>query len=261
MDPYLEARWSDVHAKLIAFIGEALQPELPAGLRARSEERVLLEGPGEKRFARKPDVAVVDIGRYEAQLARTGGAVAVATLEPMVIQFAPQPDVERWVQIIDVTSGGRVVTAIEVLSPGNKSSGQLNKSYLQKLDDYARAGVSVVEIDLLRSSRHRLPVDRGDLPARGQVPYLISLRRGPTPGRWEVYPVVLQQPIPRVPVPLRETDADVPLDLQPLMERVYRAGGHDDIDYSAAAVPELEGADAAWAAELLAHAGLRPAAG
>lgn len=24
MDPYLEARWSDVHSKLIAFIGEAL---------------------------------------------------------------------------------------------------------------------------------------------------------------------------------------------------------------------------------------------
>ena len=43
MDPYLEARWSDVHVKLVAYIGEALQPMLPRGLRARSEQRVLLE--------------------------------------------------------------------------------------------------------------------------------------------------------------------------------------------------------------------------
>ena len=151
-----------------------------------------------------------------------------------------------------MNNAGRVVTVIEVLKPEPPP-----ESYLQKLDDYARAGVNVVEVDLLRSSRHRLPVDRGDLPARGQVPYLISLRRGPTPGRWEVYPVVLQQPIPRVPVPLRETDADVPLDLQPLIERVYRAGGHDDIDYARPPVPELEGSDAAWAGELLISAGKR----
>ena len=36
MDPYLESRWSDVHVKLIGFIGEALQPLLPPALRARS---------------------------------------------------------------------------------------------------------------------------------------------------------------------------------------------------------------------------------
>ena len=211
MDPYLEARWSDVHVTLLAFLAESLQSRLPPDLRARIEQA---EAPADGS--------------------------------------APH----RWVRVIDVKDAGRVVTVIELLKPEPPPD-----ACRRRLDDYARAGVNVVEVDLLRASRHRLPVDRRDLPARGQVPYLISLRRGPTPGRWEVYPVVLQQPIPRVPVPLRETDADVPLDLQPLIERVYRAGGHDDIDYAVPAVPELEGPDAAWAAELLAQASLRPAAG
>ena len=43
MDPYLESRWSDVHAKLIGFIGGAIQTQLPRALRARAEERVLVE--------------------------------------------------------------------------------------------------------------------------------------------------------------------------------------------------------------------------
>ncbi|HZK82825.1 MAG TPA: DUF4058 family protein [Humisphaera sp.] len=43
MDPYLEQRWSDVHVKLIGFVGEAIQPLLPRALRARAEERILLD--------------------------------------------------------------------------------------------------------------------------------------------------------------------------------------------------------------------------
>jgi hypothetical protein len=71
-----------------------------------------------------------------------------------------------------VTSRNRVVTAIEVLSPWNKRAGRLNKDYRRKLDDYARAEVSVVEIDLLRSSRSRLQVGPDDVPAERATPYL-----------------------------------------------------------------------------------------
>src|SRR5581483_7274540 len=42
MDPYLEAHWRDVHAALIIYARDALQTVLPAPLRARVEERVLL---------------------------------------------------------------------------------------------------------------------------------------------------------------------------------------------------------------------------
>ena len=67
MDPYLEARWSDVHVTLIALIKEALQPLLPRGLRARSEERVLLEdAQGEALTSYRSDVALVETGRRGA---------------------------------------------------------------------------------------------------------------------------------------------------------------------------------------------------
>ncbi len=61
-------------------------------------------------------------------------------------------------------------------------------------------------------------------------------------------------------MPLRESDADVLLDLQSLITQVYRHGRYDDIDYTIPPVPPLDAADAAWAEELLQAAGLRPAA-
>ena len=253
MDPYLEARWSDVHAKLIAYIGEAMQPGLPRDLRARSDEQVLLEEVGEDTRPRRyrPDVAVIDVGGGSAASAsRATGGAGVATMEPVVIEMRDSPQVERSVHIIDTSNGNRVVTAIEVLSPWNKESGRLNSDYRRKLGDYGRAGVSVVEIDLLRwPTRARLDVLDLDLPPDRRTPYLICVRRGWEPGRWFAYPVSLRTPIPAVHVPLRKTDDPITLRLQPLIERVYVAGGHDDIDYAKPPDPPLTDDDARWAAE------------
>ncbi len=248
MDPYLQSRWPDVHAKLIACIGEALQPLLPGDLRARSEERILLEsfeGQTPRRY--RGDVAIVE-GRSAPASRIVAGA---ATIEPIIIEFSDEPRVDRLVQIIDIANGGRVVTAIEVLSPWNKAAGRLNDGYLRELEDYARAGVSVVEIDLLRGSRSRMIVTDDDLPADRRSEYLLALRRGWAGHRWEVYPIPLRQRLPAVPIPLRETGPDVLLDLQPLIERVYIAGGHDDIDYDKPIDLPLDDADAQWARELV----------
>jgi hypothetical protein len=43
MDPYLEAHWRDVHARLILYACDQLEPQLPANLIARVEERVVVE--------------------------------------------------------------------------------------------------------------------------------------------------------------------------------------------------------------------------
>jgi hypothetical protein len=59
-------------------------------------------------------------------------------------------------------------------------------------------------------------------------------------------------------VPLRQTDADVSLDLQALLERCYDNGGYqNDLDYEAQPDPPLESDDAAWADSLLREKGLR----
>ena len=256
MDPYLEGRWSDVHVKLISYIGETLQPALPSALRARAEERVLLEEEGSEEPVRtyRADVVVVESTRRRAQ-----APAAVGTLEPpepVHIKLS-EPVFDRFLQIIDVTNNNRVVTAIEVLSPWNKMKGRLNDAYRRELDDYIRASVNVVEIDLLRSSRGYLLVTNADLPARVARPYLITVHRTWDPGTWALYGFGLREPIPPIHVPLRPTDQPVVLHLQPLIERVYVGGGHDDIDYSKPPVPPLEGEDAAWADELLRGAGRR----
>ena len=257
VDPYLQRRWGDVHSTLVTFVKEALQELLPTGLRARSEEQVLLEDEGGEPLRRwyRPDVALVGVVPPTPAVAYSGPDVEAGVI---VVELAAEPEVDRWVKIIDTTAGNRVVTAIEVLSPANKRPGPLNRLYRRKLRDYARGSVNVVEVDLVSGSRTRLPVARRDLPADQRTPYLIAVRRAPVPERWVCYPVSLRRPIPPVRVPLRPADADVTLDLQDLLRRVYRAGGHDDIDYAPEPRPPLAPDDSVWADAVLRAAGRRP---
>jgi hypothetical protein len=256
MDPYLERRWSNVHPALLFLIQEALQPALPSGLRARTEENVLLEDEAGKPLSEyRSDVAIVEVAPDERPRSRSSAAVLAP--QPVYIKFFDEPVVDRFIKIIDTHNGNRVITAIELLSPGNKSPGDLNKRYRRKLKDYANGDVSVVEIDLLRSSRGRLQFEQVDLPPERRTPYLVGLHRAWDFMRWEVYPIELRKPVPPVPIPLREKDADVILELQPLLERVYVAGGHDDINYAEPPDPPLSADDETWANELLRAAGRR----
>ncbi len=56
----------------------------------------------------------------------------------------------RRVEIVDLASGERVVTAIEVLSPANKLPGKAREAYRANQRDFIAAGVNFVEIDLIR---------------------------------------------------------------------------------------------------------------
>ena len=264
MDPYLERYWDDVHISLCAEIRTALQPDLPKGLRARAGQNIRLETPAEEpgpgnRF--EGDTVLVATGpaaRRRASHDPDGGPVA--TVEPVVLEAVPAAELERWVQIIDTADGNRVVTVIEVLSPGNKASGGLNKRYRRKLIQYARAGVSLVEIDLLRSSRARLTITTEDVPARRRAAYYTCVNWASDPSFWNVYPMPLRDPLPSVPVPCRPGEKDVPLALQPIIDRIYVEGGHDDINYAGTRLrPRLSPADAAWAADLIAKRPAPPA--
>ena len=59
-------------------------------------------------------------------------------------------------------------------------------------------------------------------------------------------------------IPLRQTDADVPLDLQALIEECYRNGHYeDDINYQVDPYPPLDPEDARWADALSRKLGRR----
>ncbi len=204
MDPYLEARWSDVHSKLIAYLGEAIQAALPSDLRARAEERLLWETLSRQAIGRfQSDIALMQSSRRRAEAPTSGG---LATVEPFSIEFYDAPEVDRFIQIIDLTNKNRVITAIEILSPWNKAAGRLNKDYRRKLGDYGRAQVSVVEIDLLRSSRRHLQVNEQNIPRELRSTYLTCVRESWSASRWDAYPISLRIPLPAIPIPLRENE-------------------------------------------------------
>ncbi len=248
MDPYLETRWDDVHARLCVYISEVLQQQLPIGLRARTEARIVLEDNGEIAAHFRPDAIVTETKFVESR--GPVGANSVAVMEPILIEQLDIDLEDRWVQIIDSANNNRVITVIEVLSPGNKIAGRLNTLYRQKVQRYLEAEINFVEIDLLRGERFGLLIGHDTIPAERHQPYFICAHRSQFPHRWEVYRLGLRARLPAIAVPLREADADAVLDLQPLIERVYVAGGHNDIDYSVPLSPPLSEDDAKWALSL-----------
>jgi hypothetical protein len=250
MDPYLEQRWGDFHARFITYLSDALQPSLPRELRARMEERVYVEaldGPA-KQYV--PDVHVYVTRRTPGTSAESGAAAAVA--EPIVVQV-PAEVTERFIQILDVRSGGRVVTVIEVLSPADKLLGRGRNEYLAKQLQYVEGGVNLVEIDLLRIGQHTTLAKLGLISPEKITTYHASTFRASRPEFLEYYAIPFRSPLPRLPIPLRATDPDAVLDLQTVLDTAYDRGRYDDIDYTRPLQPPLHPADQQWADQLLAR--------
>ncbi len=257
IDPYLEQYWGDVHHRMITYSCDSIQKQLPGDLLARVDERVFVE-PAEGRPRNiVPDVRVVERGRRGSQGLRTGNGIAVA--EPLVVHLEPDEPVRQgYIEIIDLKSGRRVVTVIEVLSPSNKKPGPGRDLYIKKQEELREGQVSLVEIDLLRAGSRilSLPFDR--IPEGHHSPYAACARRGWLPFRIEFYRLPLRERLPAIAIPLRHDDLDVPLDLQSVLDQCYEAGRYgDDVDYREEPDPPLEPDDARWAEALLRDQGRR----
>ncbi len=255
MDPYLEQHWRDVHHRLITYACDRMQSALPGDLRARMEERVFVESEAGEYRPIYPDVHVVEHPKQRGEPPVAEGRVAVA--EPLVLHLAEEPVSQGYLEIIDVGSGNRVVTVIEFVSPSNKIAGAGQDLYLAKQKEVLAARASLVEIDLTRDGRRALSVPQYRIPASHRTTYQVCVRRGwKLPGA-EVYRAPLQERLPIIRIPLRETDQDVLLDLQALIDQCYQNGRYDDINYRIAPNPPLDPEDAAWADHFLRSLGLR----
>jgi Protein of unknown function (DUF4058) len=266
MDPYLERHWGDVHQALITYIRDQLQAILPDDLRARMQERVYIESP-DWRHEYYPDVRVIEQPRRPS----AGGGTAVAEPAsisraddgaptpalPIVIHLDAEPVTEGYIEIIDVKSGHRVITSIEVLSPANKHAGEGQRLFLQKRDDMKRAGVNIVEIDLLRGGDRVLMVPVEQIPPSHRTDYQVCVWCASQPGSVLVYKASLRERLPIMMIPLRPTDPEALLDIQAVLDLCYRNGGYHDIDYTVEPEPRLKKADVAWADALLREQGRR----
>ena len=244
MDPYLEAHWRNVHASLIIYSRDALQSLLPGGLRARVEERVLLETPqGIGDHPLFPDVRVVEYtSKYDGSESQLEASVAVT--EPMLVDAEPEELTESFIEIIDRESGNAVVTVIEFLSPSNKSPGPNREQYLRKQRKVCSSNCNLVEIDFVRFGIHTVAFPISHIKPQARTPYFACVRRTTLRGKAEVYPISLRQRVPKVKIPLRREDSDVSLDLQALIDQCYRNGAYEGtLNYSVDPDPPLRGPD------------------
>ena len=251
MDPYLERHWVPVRAQLVTGASRLLNRQLPADLVARPEERLAVEvdedGPAYTRRTVLPDTRVFEPSPSDA----TSTVMAPFKL---VLQGEPVP--ERSVRIVS-TSGERLVTVIELVSPTNKL-GEGADAFLAKRAEMLEAGVNWVEIDLVRRGNWRRLLAPHACPRDAVSEYRATVRLAAEPAAVYVYPLPLRQRLAPVPIPLRADDPAVALDVQRLVADTYADDRYGQtLDYTDELAPPLSPDDAAWADGLLRAAGRR----
>ncbi len=241
MDPFLEQHWADVHAALIGYVRDALQPQLADDLIARMEESVYVEDETEKEV-RRPDVRVVEnAGLWQP------GAVAVSTAvldEPIELEPLGDPIRQRSVRIYDAT-GKRIVTAIEILSPWNKTVGKALDEYLKKREKYISSETNLVEIDLIRAGNWLRMIGPFSVPEAYQTTYRVTIDRVER-SALQLYPIPMGAKLPTIKIPLRAQDTPPKLNLQELLDKAYEMGRYNRIDYSKPCYPRATEAEQAW---------------
>ncbi len=254
MNPFIEQQWQDAHTMLIGYMRDALQERLPGELVARAEEQMVTIGADGQAATLRPDISV-----KQPWEDTEGGGVAVAA--PARAPTATLPtrifiddEVERWIEIHD--EAGVLVTVIELLSPSNKVGEAARQQYRDKRRTLVSGGVNVVEIDLVRQGGSVFPNEMSALMRDRGAPYGVCVLRASEPKEREAYLIGLGDRLPVISIPLRPTDADVPLELQPLIDQCHERGRYHRLRYRVELDPPLSPADAAWVQETLRQHGL-----
>jgi hypothetical protein len=217
MDPYLEGHlWPDVHHALATKIRQLLVPLLAPRYVVRIEVSVIRdEEPDAEIGIMYPDVevlrrrnSVLESSQIEPTTAAvlTPATVSVPALQAMEVKVASV--------VIKDAAHNRLVTSMEIISPVNKRRPGLS-GYRRKRSELMRAGIHLIEIDLLR--RGTRPLKSSRLP---NSHYLIGLTRAGS-GRTDLWQLSIRDPLPVMPVPLTAPDHDVPIDLGVVMAAVY----------------------------------------
>lgn len=248
MDPYIETSrtWRNFHTAMIAAIQELLARRLAPRYAVLIEEGAYLLWEEVPLRVLGPDVAVV---RAQEEPPRAAVSSSVATLEPSVrTQVVPAERTDRWLEI-RTPDGREVVTVIEMLSPTNKTTaGDGHSAYLLRRNRVLGSGSNLVEIDLLRGG-HRAPLSEPYPPGD----YAVVVDRVPMRPKCHVFMWRVPDALPVVPIPLRQGEPDVGLDLHRAFELVYDRARYDiSLRYDVEPEPALAPDHRAWVAERVA---------
>jgi Protein of unknown function (DUF4058) len=230
MDPYLEGYlWPDVHNALASKIRQLLTPLLRPRYTARLAIYVVEDVTPEGDIGiMYPDVEVMQRSNDPAlPKERTYTAAHGYSATPATLSIPVVLPVEIQIPVVEIrdTAQNRLITSIELLSPVNKREPGIAQ-YRQKRQRLYQGGVHLIEIDLLR--RGTRPISNTQL---GDVPYIISLTRAQA-AKTDIWQLGFTDPLPTIPIPLKQPDDDVLLNLSAAFASVYDEAGYDlSIDY------------------------------
>jgi hypothetical protein len=160
-----------------------------------------------------------------------------------------EEEVERWLEIR--TASGRLISVIVILSPSNKLESAERDRYLGRRRAFLAAGANFVEIDLVRQGAPLFPPAVRRVVEAAAACYGVCVFRASRLEEQEVYPIRLRERLPVIRIPLRVTDADVVMDLQPLINQCHERGRYHLLNYRLRLEPPLQPEDIAWAEQLL----------
>lgn len=214
MDPYLEqpAVWPEFQHHLLASLYHLLLPGLVDRYRARIASR-----------------------KYTSELV-------------LFTSIQREEHEEEYLEIRSRATG-KLVVLMEVVSLANRTTAAGRTAYLQNRKHAQLEGASTAEFDLITQGKPLLDFDRGGLPAHDGT---ITVTRGATPERFEIYAASVRKRLPKFRLPLAADDRDTVVDLQLAFLRAFEQGRLETrLDYTAPLPVDvkLTDDDRAWIAE------------
>lgn len=202
--------------------------------------------PGMNPFLENPDVwSTFHIQMLAAMADRLSAQVRPDYLVHMEAHIERQ----RYLEIRDRRSR-ELVAVVELLSPVNKKSGPDRAQYLTKRSEILASPAHLVEIDSLRCG---LAMPDHERPSST---YGVMVSRAEERPAAHFWPIEFRQPLPTIPVPLRQANSYASLELQELLHQVYDLGTYVEEIYEQEAEPPLDPADLDWAEQVLSQAKL-----
>jgi hypothetical protein len=195
MNPYLEQPrlWPAFHKQFIAAAYQVLLPGLVDRYRARISAR-----------------------KYTSELV-------------LFTSVTREEHIEEYIEIRSRIDG-RLITLLDIVGLGNRTTTGGQAAYLATRQMAHTERANIVEIDLLTQGNPPVTMDR----TKVVDPYCaVTVTRGNTPERHEIYPGAVLKRLPKFKLPLAADDRDTVQDLQQMFARAYELGNFDSqIDYT-----------------------------
>jgi hypothetical protein len=262
MNPYLEhpAFWSSFHTRLMVAIADAIEPQLSSHYYVDVETRTYQSDESDEELLIGIPDAIVFSSPSESPLESPSDSPApeVSAVEESVVATQPRPEIvtvpmpievkQRYLEVREMGTDA-VITVIELLSPKNKRAGEGRTAYEKKRRLILGSETHLVELDLLRGAK-----PMAILGVRSASHYRILISRSQQRPKADLYGIMLQQPLPSFPIPLKPDEAEPIVLLQAVFDQVCERARYDTrIDYhQPVPPPKLAEADQQWVDELLA---------